>query len=314
MNNSQNPQSLSSSALHGHPWIDAYLQFLLIDKGLSENSLQNYSQDLSSLCAFLDDRQGDLKRVTAEVLSLHLVHLRAQGLSSRSLSRHVSTLRGFFGYLYKEKVLSDDPARLLRSPKTPKALPEVLTKKEVAAILQRPVRGTKLGARDRTMLELLYASGLRVSELIALRPLDFDDQVGLLRIFGKGGKERLVPVHYQAQQVLHEYLTTWRKDFSPKEDRIFLNRSGKGLTRQAVWKAVKRYALEAGIRREISPHTFRHSFATHLLEGGADLRSVQILLGHADISSTEIYTHVETGRLLRIHERFHPRAQLSKDE
>lgn len=303
-------KSLSSA----HPWVDRYLEHLLLEKGLSENSLDNYARDLASLLGFLEEKHCLLDAVNNGSLFLYLTRLRARGLTSRTLARHISTLRGFFAFLTEEKLLTDDPARLLQNPKLPKSLPEVLTRSEMSRILTRPDLTVKLGARDRAMLELLYASGLRVSELISLRPLDFDAQAGLLRVFGKGSKERLVPVHYEGQRVIAEYLERWRPEFSPVEDKLFLNRSGKGLTRQAVWKSVKRYALEAGIRREISPHTFRHSFATHLLEGGADLRTVQILLGHEDISSTEIYTHVETGRLMRIHEKYHPRAGMDKED
>lgn len=160
------------------------------------------------------------------------------------------------------------------------------------------------------MLELLYAAGLRVSELITLKPLDFDPLTGLVRVFGKGAKERTVPVHATAARFLGAYLRDWRPAFKPVENILFLNRSGKGLTRQAVWKIVRRHVADAGIHRQISPHTFRHSFATHLLEGGADLRTVQLLLGHADIAATEIYTHVETERLRRIHKQFHPRSKI----
>jgi len=160
------------------------------------------------------------------------------------------------------------------------------------------------------MLELLYAAGLRVSELVQMKPFDFDPQVGVLRIFGKGSKERLIPIHYAAQEFLQNYLQSWRGQFKPVQDAVFLNRSGKGLTRQAVWKAIKRHALTAGITRNVSPHTFRHSFATHLLEGGADLRTVQLLLGHADIAATEIYTHVQAGRLVQIHRQHHPRSNM----
>lgn len=314
------PNTASSSAsqslgdLPSHPWVDQYLEYVLIEKGLSENSLQNYARDLCSLLEFLKEKQCALEAVNTGSLFLYLTHLRSRGVGSRSLARHISSLRGFFSFLCREQYMDEDPARLLQSPKLPKALPQVLTRTEIAALLARPNPRVKLGARDRAMLELLYASGLRVSELIALHPLDYDAQAGLLRVFGKGSKERLVPVHYEGQRVLGEYLSCWRGEFSPREDYMFLNRSGNGLTRQGVWKLVKRYAREAGIRKEISPHTFRHSFATHLLEGGADLRTVQILLGHADISSTEIYTHVETGRLMDIHRRFHPRAHLHKDD
>jgi integrase/recombinase XerD len=189
-------------------------------------------------------------------------------------------------------------------------LPEVLSEEEMDAILALPDMREKLGVRDRCMLEILYGAGLRVSELCTLRIADLDAQRGVLRVFGKGAKERLVPLHGMAVSLLCDYARDWRPAFSPREDAFFLNRSGKSLSRVALWKIVRKYALKAGIRRAISPHTFRHSFATHLLEGGADLRSVQLLLGHADISATEIYTHVQSGRLRRIHNAYHPRCRV----
>ena len=303
-----NNKEIKNNTNVGHPWVDRYLEYLLLEKGLSENSLDGYSRDLESLVSFFQEKKSPLEQANKGNLFLYLTRLRARGLTSRSLARHLSSLRGFFSFLAEEGLLSEDPARLMQNPKLPRTLPEVLSPEEMERVLAQPDTASKLGTRDRTMLELLYASGLRVSELVTLRPLDYDSQAGLLRIFGKGSKERLVPVHYAAQKILAEYLERWRPEFVPKQDFLFLNRSGKGLTRQAVWKAVKRYALQAGITREISPHTFRHSFATHLLEGGADLRTVQILLGHVDISATEIYTHVQTGRLMRIHKEYHPRS------
>jgi integrase/recombinase XerD len=236
------------------------------------------------------------------------MHVRGGGLTSRSLARRLSALRGFFAYLNDEGLIPVNPAEFLDNPKLAKKLPEVLSQKEIAAMLARPDLSDRLGFRDRTILEILYAAGLRVSELVALEPLDFDPQQGLLKIFGKGGKERLAPIHYAAQEFLEAWLVDWRPGFNPKENAIFLNRSGKALSRQGVWKAIKRYALAAGIKRTVSPHTFRHSFATHLLEGGADLRTVQILLGHEDIAATEIYTHVQTGRMIQVHRQFHPRS------
>ena len=185
----------------------------------------------------------------------------------------------------------------------------MLTQDEILRLLNAPDPTGKLGLRDRAMLELLYAAGMRVSELIELQPLDLDLQRGVVKIFGKGSKERLVPLHDAAVMRMADYLRDVRPLFTPVEDKVFLNRSGTGLSRQGVWKLVKRYALEAGIRKAISPHTFRHSFATHLLEGGADLRSVQILLGHADMNATELYTHVQSERLLQIHRKYHPRSQ-----
>ncbi len=291
-----------------HSWIDRYLEHLLVSKGLSENSLTAYATDFESLLEFLSEKKLPLERVKPQTLLLYLLHMRRKGLGNRSMARHLSALRGFFAFALEEGWLSENPAELLENPKLPQTLPEVLSREEVERMLEQPDTRTKLGFRDRTMLELLYAAGLRVSELVELRPLDFDPQTGVLRVFGKGSKERLVPLHDLAQRFLLAYLESWRNSFKPLEDRMFLNRSGKGLTRQAIWKLIKRCAQEAAIYREISPHTMRHSFATHLLEGGADLRTVQILLGHADISATEIYTHLQTSRLLAVHREHHPRS------
>ncbi|MGE4193450.1 MAG: site-specific tyrosine recombinase XerD [Pseudodesulfovibrio sp.] len=293
-----------------HPWVDRYLEHLLIEKGLSENSLTSYANDLTSLLSFLGEKDFELKDLSDKTLFLYLTHLRARGLKSRSLARHLSSLRGFFAFAMDEKWYKEDPGQLLENPKLPRKLPEFLTREEISRVLALPDTATPLGMRDKVMLELLYAAGLRVSELIQMKVLDYDGQVGMLKIFGKGSKDRLIPIHYLAQDWLNRYLEFTRPGFKPREDFMFLNRSGKGLTRQGVWKLIKKYAEAAGIRRSISPHTFRHSFATHLLEGGADLRTVQILLGHADISATEIYTHVESNRLRNLHRQFHPRSTM----
>lgn len=293
-----------------HPWVDRYLEHLLIEKGLSENSLTGYAADLTSLLSFLGERDFELKDLSDKTLFLYLTHLRARGLKSRSLARHLSSLRGFFAFAMDEKWYKEDPGQLLENPKLPRKLPEFLTREEVGRVLALPDTATPLGMRDKVMLELLYAAGLRVSELIQMKVLDYDGQVGMLKVFGKGAKDRLIPIHYTAQDYLNRYLEFTRPGFKPREDFMFLNRSGKGLTRQGVWKLIKKYAEAAGIKRSISPHTFRHSFATHLLEGGADLRTVQLLLGHADISATEIYTHVESNRLRNLHRQFHPRSTM----
>nr|WP_321257261.1 site-specific tyrosine recombinase XerD [uncultured Pseudodesulfovibrio sp.] len=306
--NRKNNNKLSKNV--NHPWVDRYLEYVLIEKGLSENSLAGYAEDLHSLLAFLNDKSFLLKDLSDKTLFLYLTYLRAKGLKSRSLARHLSSLRGFFAYAVGEKWYKEDPGHLLENPKLPKKLPEFLTKEEISRLLALPDTSTKLGMRDKVMLELLYAAGLRVSELIAMKVLDFDPQVGMLRVFGKGAKERLIPIHYTAQDYLNQYIEFTRPSFKPVEDFMFLNRSGKGLTRQGVWKLIKKFATLAEIKRSISPHTFRHSFATHLLEGGADLRTVQLLLGHADISATEIYTHVESNRLKSLHQRFHPRSSM----
>ncbi len=291
-----------------HPWVDEYLTHLVVEKGLAENTLAAYENDLKSLLDFLDASSLTLDKTDKATLFLYLTHLRARGLTGSSLARRLSGLRGFFEFLAERGRMDSDPARLLASPKLPKTLPEVLSREEMEAILALPDPGTKLGGRDKALLELLYAAGLRVSELIGLRVLDYDPQAGLVRVFGKGSKERLVPVHDRAQEVLEHYLAHVRPQFGPQEDAIFLNRSGKSLSRMGIFKLIGRYAKQAGVTRQVSPHTFRHSFATHLLEGGADLRTLQLLMGHADISATEIYTHVESGRLRKIHQQYHPRS------
>lgn len=298
----------NSNTVTQHPLMDRYLEYLLVQKGLSENTLRAYDADLRDFNAFLLERNLPLEEVSEQSLFLYVVFVRKRGLGGRSLARHLSSLRGFFAFAREDGVLTEDPARFLENPKLIKSLPEILSREEMDALLAVPDLSDRLGFRDRTMMELLYASGLRVSELCSLKALDFDPQTNLLRVFGKGAKERLVPVHASAATFLQDYTRHWRPLFSPKAPVLFLNRSGKGLSRVGIWKLVQRYALRAGVSVHISPHTFRHSFATHLLEGGADLRSVQMLLGHADIAATEIYTHVQEERVTAVHRRFHPRA------
>jgi len=287
--------------------IDRFLEYLLVVKGLSPKTVEAYATDLKSFQSFLTNKNYSLIKVSENILFLYLLFLRQKGLQSRTLARHMAALRGFYAFLQEQNLIPENPAQFLENPKLPRLLPKALTVPEVNKLLMAPKPNTKLGFRDKAMLELMYAAGLRVSELIALKPLDYDEQVGLLKIWGKGSKQRLVPIHLTAGKWLNTYLKIWRQKFTPKEDYIFLNRSGKALTRQGVWKIIKKYAKLAGLKQTISPHTLRHSFATHLLEGGADLRTVQILLGHADISATEIYTHIQTSRLLDIHKKFHPR-------
>jgi integrase/recombinase XerD len=298
--------------------VSAWLDHLLAERGLSTNTVAAYKQDMRGFHAFLEelsDARPDLHaldKVDEHTLFLYLAWLRKRGHAGRSLARHISSLRGFFAYAFEEKAVHNNPTLFLDRPKLSGLLPEVLHEREMDSILALPDMREKLGVRDRCMLEILYGAGLRVSELCTLRILDLDVQRGVLRVFGKGAKERFVPLHGMAISLLCDYMRDWRPAFSPREDILFLNRSGKGLSRVALWKIVRKYALKAGIRRAISPHAFRHSFATHLLEGGADLRSVQLLLGHADISATEIYTHVQSGRLRRIHNAYHPRCRVQE--
>ncbi len=297
----------TSSAIIVNQWLD----HLLAERGLSPHTVASYGHDLNNFLCYLSEigEESLSKKFEEQDLFLYLAWLRGRGQSGRTLSRHLSSLRGFFSYAVEQGILTKNPATLLESPKLPSLLPDFLSQEEVQQLLEQPNMQDRLGQRDRLMLELLYASGLRVSELCELCPQNIDRDRRLLRVFGKGSKERIVPIHIDAMNLLENYLNEWRKLFSPKDEYVFLNRSGRGLTRQYVWKMVKKYATQAGITRSISPHTFRHSFATHLLEGGADLRTVQILLGHSDIGATEIYTHVQTRRLLDIHKRFHPRSK-----
>ncbi len=296
----------SSSA--NNPLIDRFLEHILIVRGLASATVSSYSQDLSSFSCHLHEKNIDLTAVSENAIFIYLMSLRGKGLQSRSLARHMAALRGLFAFLFEQGHISSNPAGILENPKLPKLLPKVLSTKEVESILTQPDVSTKLGARDKAVLELLYAGGLRVSEVAQLRVLNLDRQSGMVRVWGKGGKERIIPLHFTCLQWLESYLLNWRGSFAPKKDLMFLNRSGLGLSRQGIWKMIKKYALKAGIRKQVSPHTLRHSFATHLLEGGADLRTVQTLLGHSDITATEIYTHVQSDRLKFIHEQYHPRS------
>lgn len=286
----------------------AWLDHLLAERGLARNTATAYAQDMEALALFMDELALPLDDVTEEHVMLFTAWLRARGDKSRSIARRLSCIRNFFVWCVDEGTLKKNPAALVDSPKLPELLPDVLSREEVAAVLDAPDAVERLGVRDRAMLELLYAAGLRVTELITLRLTDLDVQRGVVKVFGKGSKERLVPINEAALEALHIYLRDARPALGPVEDAVFLNRSGKGLTRQAIFKIIRRYAVQAGIRTHMSPHTFRHSFATHLLEGGADLRSVQLLLGHADLAATELYTHVQAERLRGIHRAYHPRS------
>ena len=291
--------------------LDLYLSHLGVEKGLSKNSLESYARDLQ---AFFDHVQGQRKvgplDVRDEDLRLFLIEQHRQGKAPRSLARMVSSLRGLYRFLMREGVLSVDPTRTLETPRIGTSLPKDLSLKEVDALLAQPDPSSPLGIRDLAMLQLMYATGLRVSELVNLKINDLHLDVGYLAAYGKGSKERLVPIGEVANDKVKEYIRSVRPAFT-KGARIpylFLNRSGKRLSRQGFWKLLKRYALQAGIRSQIMPHSLRHSFATHLLEHGADLRSVQLLLGHSSISTTQIYTHINRERLKRIYDRYHPRA------
>ncbi|MDE5833596.1 MAG: site-specific tyrosine recombinase XerD [Desulfovibrio sp.] len=288
------------------PWLD----FLLAQKGLSANTAEAYGQDLDNFLIFLielDGEEASFIEVKPETILLYMAWQRAKDNAATTIKRRLSALKSFYGYLLDEELISQSPVALLDSPKKPFCLPDVLSREEIVKILDSPRLDKRGGFRDRCVLELLYACGLRASELTGLRLPNLDAQRGVISVWGKGAKERFVPMHSLMRDLLLEYLEKWRPLFHPAEDYVFLNPSGKGLTRQAIWKTIRKYALTAGIAKTVSPHTFRHSFATHLLEGGADLRVAQLLLGHASIAATQIYTHVEASRLIAIHKKFHPR-------
>lgn len=287
-----------------------YLDHLRVERGLAINTLAAYERDLARLRAFaqrrgrgvLDLRQGDL----ADFIGA----LRSEGLAARSVARAVHAIRGLYRFAVREGLLVNDPMENLRAPKVFKGLPRYLTGQEVERLLEAPDTSAPLGLRDRAILEVLYASGLRASELIGLRREDLDLEVGLLRCLGKGRKERLVPVGAVALEWVGRYLAEARGSLMRRgaAAELFVNHRGGRLSRMGLWRIVRRHAVTAGVERKLTPHVLRHSFATHLLEHGADLRALQAMLGHADISTTQIYTHLDRAYLREMHRRFHPRS------
>ncbi len=291
--------------------VDQYLSYLVIEKGSAANTIEAYSRDLDRYLAYLETKVGkdSLRDAKEEDLIAYMGQLRREGLSARSVNRCVSAIRGFFKFMQKERLIVNSPAADLEQAKTWQSLPDVLSKDEVELILSVPVRSTAVGMRDRAMMELLYATGLRISELKDLALNSINWQVGYLQAVGKGNKTRLVPIGRVAQEALREYIQGARPAFlkGGRCELLFLTRLGEGFTRQGLWKIIKGYVRLSGINKRVYPHTFRHSFATHLLAGGADLRAVQVMLGHADISTTQVYTHVTRERLKEIHKAYHPR-------
>lgn len=289
---------------------DQYLNYLLVEKGLSSKTLDSYGSDMAMYLSFLvENKINNIADADTPVILKHLISMRDAGLGARSRARHLVTIRGFYRFLVQEKRLKHDPTRLIDLPKSGLKLPDVLSVEEVKLLLSIPDTNTPVGSRDAAMIELLYAAGLRVSELINLKLQDVNLEAGFVRVFGKGSKERVVPIGLFAKQRIDDYLKTARplilKNIPSRY--LFVARAGKPMTRQGFWKLIKRYALKAGFNKRITPHSLRHSFASHLLEGGADLRAVQVMLGHVDISTTQIYTHVAREHLKKIHEKFHPR-------
>jgi len=289
--------------------LQLFLEYLTVEKGLAQNTVQSYTRDLGKFMRFL--KQGKLAWTSVREEDLvRFVHLESRaGLSARSMARLVSALKSFFRFLILSGFLKKNPTSELSSPSTWLSLPKVMTVKEVEGLLGATDEKSPQGLRDRAMLEVLYGSGLRVSELVSLKPPDLNLGDGFLICHGKGGKERIVPLGRAACGFVERYLREVRPRFeSGPSPFLFLTRRGQGFTRQGFWKLIKQYAGKAGLAAKISPHILRHSFATHLLERGADLRSVQLMLGHSQITTTQIYTHVSRDRLRRVYDQFHPRA------
>ncbi len=293
--------------------IEDYIHFIRVERQLSANTLASYRRDLEAYAAHLEEQQHlkHFNEVTREHILLHLENLRQNGKTARTVARHISSIRSFHQFLLREKVTSTDPTVHLEMPQLEQRLPKVLSIEEVDALIGAPDRSKPQGIRDVAMLELLYASGMRISELTELDIEDVHLTMGFVRVFGKGGKERIVPLGRGAMDAVSKYLERARYELQgsyQKTNALFINQRGKRLTRQGCWKLIKQHAQKANIQKELTPHVLRHSFATHLIENGADLRAVQEMLGHADISTTQIYTHVSKTRLSEVYKQFHPRA------
>ena len=292
-------------------FLDEYLAVLKLEKNLSENTIDSYRSDINNLIQFLMNYNiEDPQQIKYKHLADFFKFLREAGLANNSASRYHSSLKGFFSYLFQNNYITENPVEKIPSPKLSKKLPQVLSINEVDSILSMPDVSKKLGLRDKALLEVFYACGIRVSELINLKISGLYFNEDIIRVFGKGSKERLVPIGSSAVNWVTEYLKTSRPLLEKKgksENHLFLNTRGTKLSRMGVWKIVVRYVKEAKIDKQVHPHTFRHSFATHLLEGGADLRAVQEMLGHVDISTTQIYTHIDREYIKQVHRDFHPR-------
>jgi integrase/recombinase XerD len=289
--------------------VDLYLDYLTVEKGLAKNSVAAYRTDLRHFHQWLQGEELELERVQRGDIVRYFQALRGRGISARSVARALAAIRGMFRFLVAERHLKIDPTENIENPKLWTTLPKSLPPADVEALLHAPDRTTAAGLRDAAMLELLYATGLRVSELIRVRIDDLVMDAGFLRTIGKGSKERIVPFGDSARDAIVVYMERGRPELDTKLDpHLFLTIRGRPMSRQSFWMKIVRYARDAGISTHISPHVLRHSFATHLLENGADLRSVQLMLGHSDISTTQIYTHVSRARLQRMYEQFHPRA------
>jgi integrase/recombinase XerD len=294
-----------------HELIDIFLNYLSVERGLSQNTIVSYRRDLQSYLDYLNDQEhiNSLEKANKDRITNFMFMLKNKGLNTNSIARKLAAIKTFYRFLVREKILKDDPTSLLESPKLWKRIPSTLSVEEIEILIAQPDLGKRGGLRDRAILEVLYATGMRVSELVHLRLEDVNLDVGFVRCLGKGNKERIIPLGRKAIMCLRRYIDKERPYFLKRglSNVLFLTRLHRRISRQSIWKMLKRYARQGRIKKEIRPHILRHSFATHLLEGGADLRSVQEMLGHSDISTTQVYTHINKDRLKMIHRRFHPR-------
>ncbi len=291
--------------------ITEFLTYIRVERGLADNTVKSYGRDLQGFKNYLSQIEvSDVEEISRTTIISYLLKLQKEGKATSTIARRLAALKSFFKYLLEERYLEENPTANLESPKQKKKLPEVLTVEEVQKLLSQPQGSSPRDLRDKAMLELLYATGTRVSEIVSLDIGDLNFELEVLRCRGKGDKERIIPLGSAALEAVQDYLDFGRPQLIRKRGQtaLFLNHHGRRLTRQGFWKIVKKYAKMADIDKTITPHTLRHSFATHLLENGADLRSVQEMLGHADISTTQIYTHLTKGRLKEVYSRAHPRA------
>ena len=290
--------------------VDQYINYLLVEKGLSDNTIESYSSDLAVYLEFL--KKNRIKKIadagTAVILK-HLIALRDAGLGAKSRARHLIALRGFYRFMVQEKIIEHNPTKIIDLPREGLKLPDVLSVEDVKLLLNTPDTKKPIGIRDAAMIELLYGTGTRVSELVNLKLQDVNMEACFIRVFGKGSKERVVPMGLYAKEKIDRYLKESRPLLLKKKvsQHLFVSRLGKVMTRQGFWKLLRQYGQQTGIKKKITPHSLRHSFASHLLEGGADLRAVQVMLGHVDISTTQIYTHVARKHLVDMHKKYHPR-------
>ena len=307
---------MAEKKISQHP-VEEYLMHLKIERGLADNSIESYQRDIKHYTQFLEkEKITDWNEIDRYVIVLFLQRLRESGKSDNSIIRMTSSLRQFHQYMRQEKFTNKDVMQSVDTPKKSETLPKVMSTEEVDKLLETPDTETEIGLRDRAILEVMYATGLRISELINLKMNELHLTMGFIQTIGKGNKERILPIGGMAIQYLNEYLEDSRPIFESRSAEespyVFLNSRGKGLSRQGVWKNIKKTVQLAGIKQNVTPHMIRHSFATHLLENGADLRIVQELLGHSDISTTQIYTHITKARMKDIYKEYHPRATIEK--